>query len=32
MYTLLDIDAPADDAIVEKLKGIDGVLKVRVVK
>ena len=31
-YTLLDIDAPADDAIVEKLKGIDGVLKVRVVK
>ena len=31
-YSLLDIDSPVTDAAVEQLKGIEGVLKVRVIK
>ncbi len=31
-YTLLDIDTPVTDEVVEQLKAIEGVLKVRVVK
>jgi D-3-phosphoglycerate dehydrogenase len=31
-YTILDADAPATDKIVEELKAIDGVVRVRVVK
>lgn len=31
-YSLIDLDAPATDEIVEKLSAIDGVLKIRVVK
>lgn len=31
-YTMLDIETKADDAIIEKLKNIDGVVRVRVVK
>ena len=31
-YTILDVDAPATDMIVEELKVIDGVVRVRVVK
>ncbi len=31
-YTIVDADAPATDAIVEALKAIDGVVRVRVVK
>lgn len=31
-YSLMDIDSPVTDAAVEQLKGIEGVLKVRVVK
>ena len=31
-YTILDVDAPATDKIVEELKAIDGVVRVRVVK
>lgn len=31
-YSLIDLDAPASDEIVEKLSAIDGVLKIRVVK
>lgn len=31
-YTLMDIDKAADDKIIEKLNGIDGVFRVRVVK
>ena len=31
-YTLLDLGTPATDEVVEQLKGLDGVLKVRVVK
>ena len=31
-YTVLDIESPATDAIVEKLNTIDGVFRVRVVK
>ena len=31
-YTLLDIGTPVTEEVVEQLKGIDGVLKVRVVK
>ena len=31
-YTMLDIETKADDAIIEKLKAIDGVIRVRVVK
>lgn len=31
-YTLIDLETPAADELVEKLKMIDGVLKVRIVK
>lgn len=31
-YTLMDIDTPVTDKVVEQLKAIEGVLKVRVVK
>ena len=31
-YSLLDIDTPVTEAAVEQLKGIEGVLKVRVIK
>ena len=31
-YTLIDLEAPADEAIIRKLERIEGVLKVRVVK
>ncbi len=31
-YSLLDIDSPVTEAAVEQLKGIEGVLKVRVIK
>ena len=31
-YTMLDIETKADDAIIEKLKAIEGVIRVRVVK
>ena len=31
-YTLIDLEAPADERIIRKLKSIEGVLKVRVVK
>lgn len=31
-YSLLDIDKSADDAVVEKLASVDGVIKVRIVK
>ena len=32
MYTLMDIEAPANDEIITKLNAIDGVFRVRVVK
>lgn len=31
-YTMLDVESPVTDAIVEKLKAIEGVIRVRVVK
>lgn len=31
-YTLMDIESPANDTIIDKLKSIDGVFRVRVVK
>ncbi|MCI7791188.1 MAG: phosphoglycerate dehydrogenase [Lachnospiraceae bacterium] len=31
-YTLMDIESPANDTIIDKLKNIDGVFRVRVVK
>ncbi len=31
-YALLDLDSPVTDDVVEKLKAIDGVLKVRIIK
>ena len=31
-YTILDLDAPTTDAIVEKLNALDSVIKVRVIK
>ena len=31
-YTMLDLDHPASDAVVEALKHIEGVIKVRVIK
>ena len=31
-YALLDLDSPVTDEVVEKLKSIDGVLKVRIIK
>ena len=31
-YSLIDLDAPATAEIIEKLSGIEGVLKIRVVK
>ena len=31
-YTMLDLDHPASDAVVEALKHIDGVIRVRVIK
>ncbi len=31
-YTMLDLDHPASSAVVEALKGIEGVIKVRVIK
>lgn len=31
-YSLLDIDSPVTEAAIEQLKGIEGVLKVRVIK
>jgi len=31
-YTMLDVESPATDEIVEKLSAIDGVFRVRVVK
>ena len=31
-YTVMDVDKKVDDTVVEKLKAIDGVLKVRVIK
>ena len=31
-YTMLDIEKPADDEIISKLKAINGVFRVRVVK
>jgi D-3-phosphoglycerate dehydrogenase len=31
-YTMLDIESPVSDEIVQKLQSIDGVFRVRVVK
>ena len=31
-YTMLDIEQPASEEIIEKLQSIDGVFRVRVVK
>ena len=31
-YTMMDINAVADDKIIDRLKSIDGVFRVRVVK
>ena len=31
-YSLIDVDSPVTDDVVEKLKAIDGVLKVRIIK
>ena len=31
-YSLFDLDSPADDKVVEALKAVEGVLKVRVIK
>ena len=31
-YTMLDIESPATDEIINQLKAIDGVYRVRVVK
>ena len=31
-YSLLDVDSPVTEAVVEKLKAIDGVIKVRIIK
>ena len=31
-YTMLDLDAPAPDSVIDELKKIDGVLRVRVVR
>ncbi len=31
-YTMMDLDVPATDDIVKKLEGVDGVIRVRVVK
>ena len=31
-YSLIDVDSPVSDDVVEKLKAIDGVLKVRIIK
>ena len=31
-YTLLDLESKADEATIEKLKSIEGVLRVRVIK
>ena len=31
-YSLIDVDSPVTDEVVEKLKAIDGVLKVRIIK
>ena len=31
-YALIDVDTPVTDEVVEKLKAIDGVLKVRIIK
>ena len=31
-YAILDLDAPATDELVEKIKAVDGVIRVRVVK
>jgi D-3-phosphoglycerate dehydrogenase len=31
-YTMLDLDAPAPDSVIEELQKIDGVLRVRVVR
>ncbi|MGN0734096.1 MAG: phosphoglycerate dehydrogenase [Emergencia sp.] len=31
-YSLFDLDSPADDRVVEALKAVEGVLKVRVIK
>lgn len=31
-YTVMDVDKKVDDSVAEKLKAIDGVLKVRVIR
>ena len=31
-YTLIDLDTPADDALISGLSAIDGVYRVRVIK
>ena len=31
-YTMLDLDHPAPESVIEKLKSIDGVLRVRVIR
>lgn len=31
-YALIDVDSPVTEAVVEKLKAVDGVLKVRIIK
>lgn len=31
-YTMIDLDSPANDTVVEKISAIDGVIKVRIVK
>lgn len=31
-YALIDVDSPLTDEVIEQLKGIEGVLKVRKVK
>ena len=31
-YALIDVDTPVTEDVVEKLKAIDGVLKVRIIK
>ena len=31
-YSLLDVDSPVSDATADKIKAIDGVLRVRIIK
>ena len=31
-YTILDLDSPATEAVADKIKALDGIIKVRVIK